>query len=279
MTGRNNLAARVVMAALLTLGTTVAVTASPAVASPDAGRAAPAGTVTYAEQGTRTDKGTCRFETEGKRHVDSGPVVLYFTELAYDPATCVRRMARAEYRPDEVPPALAKQLAAGTDEQSAGQHRTESGQRGSAARSGTQAVIPYALIVQVWWEDLVNIDLTMTRSTLGWAYSTPDLLLYGPSYHEAYWYWFDTSGWRRDAYDYLFYDDGANTGTNTVGRFSNPSFYLPVICDTIGGTTYADHALTYAWASNYGYFGYSLYSEKSGNCDDGMKGSYVVTLA
>ncbi|HEX6355380.1 hypothetical protein [Actinophytocola sp.] len=278
MAVRYNLVVRVVVA-LLGFAATTAVSASPAAASPDAGRAAPAGTVTYVEQGHRTDKGTCRFESEGERHVDDGAVVLYFTELAYDPATCVRRMARAEYRPDEVPPAIARQLAAGSSKEAAGQHRAESGQRGSAARPGVQAVIPYTMTVQVWWEDPVYIDLTMTRSTLGWAYSTPDLLLYGPSYHEAYWYWFDASGWKRDHADYLFYDDGANTGTNTVGRFSNSSFYLPVICDTVGGTTYADHALTYAWASNYGYFGYSLYSEKSGNCADGMYGSYIVTLA
>lgn len=245
-------------------------------------REAPRGSRSYAEQGTRTERGTCLFDTEGRRHVDEGPAVLFLTELSYDPVRCRRTMAEVRYRPNQVPPAIAERLAAGDSDGGKGREAIEKGQRQPkrAVDDGARvaAVIPYTLSVQVWWEDPVYIDLTMTRATVGWAYTTPDYLLYGPSYHEAYWYWFDTSGWQRNSYNHLFYNDGYLNGTNVVGQFSNPSFYLPIICNGSGQTTYAAHNLTYAWAANYGYYGWALQSEKSGNCANGMYGSYVVSL-
>ncbi|KXK63045.1 hypothetical protein AWW66_05215 [Micromonospora rosaria] len=250
-----------------------------AVSAPGPDRQAPPGAVTYREQGTRNPTGTCTFTTEGKRDARKGPAVLFFTELSYDPGTCSRTMARVEYSPDDVPPALARRFEQ-RDER--GQERTESGEKAPAPRSnaaaGEMTVIPFWVEAQAWWEDKVYIDLTMTRSRVSGAFVLEDLGRYGASYHESYWYWFDTSGWRRDSADNLFHADFYNALTNTVGTFSNPIFYLPGICDGIGQVTYSGHPHTFVYYSA-GFVGYSLVLERAGNCRAGMVENFAVWIA
>jgi hypothetical protein len=205
--------------------------------------------------------------------------VLYFTELSYDPGTCSRTMARIEYSPDSVPPAIAQRFAK-RDEP--GQERTERGERASATRANgasTQlTVVPFWVEARAWWEDPIFIDLTMTRSRVSGAFVLEDLGRYGASYHESYWYWFDTSGWRRDSASYLFHADFYNALTNTIGTFSNPSFYLPGICDAIGGVTYSGHPQTFVYYSA-GFVGYSMVLERGGNCKAGMGENFAVWIA
>jgi hypothetical protein len=286
MHGRNYLAAGVV--GVVALVTAVAGPVSPAAANPDLGgsdtpavsapapeRDAPPGSITYREQGTRTPTGTCKFEIEGKRDVDAGPVVLFFTELSFNSTTCTRTMARVEYAPDEVPAEIASRL----EVDGSGQERTESEERAPAERTDAQpsqlTVIPFFVQAQAWWEDPIFIDLTLTRSTVSGAYVLEDLGLYGATYHESYWYWFDTSGWQRNSADYLFYADFYNALTNTIGTFSNPGFYLPIICDTLGGVTYSGHPVTFVYYTA-GFIGWSMALEKAGNCQRGMSENFAV---
>lgn len=250
-----------------------------AISAPGPERQAPPGAVTYQEQGTRTSTGTCKFTTEGKRDASNGPAVLHFTELSYDAVTCSRTMARVEYSPDEVPPAIARRF---THRDESGQERTESGKTAPSTRSDTASnqltIIPFWVEAQAWWEDPIFIDLTMTRSRVSGAFVLEDLGRYGASYHESYWYWFDTSGWQRNSANHQFYADFYNAFTNTTGTFSNPSFYLPLICDSTGGVTHSGHPLTLVYYSA-GFVGYSMVLERAGNCERGMSPNFAVWIA
>jgi hypothetical protein len=280
MRGRQYLAATAAGAVALVAAVTGPVT--PAAADPGGAsgsdRTAPPGAVTYQEQGTRTPTGTCAFQTEGKRDAGKGPAVLYFTELSYDAATCKRTMARAEYAPDKVPPAIAKRFQ---QREKAGQERvqTESAPPTRLNAAASQlTIVPFYVEAQAWWEDPIFIDLTLTRSRVSGSFVLEDLGLYGATYHESYWYWFDTSGWRRDSANHLFHADFYNALTNTIGTFSNPGFYLPFICDAMGGVTYSGHPVTFVYYAS-GFVGYSMALEKGGNCQAGMSENFAVWIA
>lgn len=210
-----------------------------------------------AEKGTRTSNGACRFETAQKRHISTGPQVLVFTEVAYEPSTCTRTVASARYAPNAVPPKIAEKLARGAK----ADERVESGTSAPKTPDAATSSIPYVGqgYLQVWYEDPVYIDLSLTRSTLNWNWSYPDLLLAGTTWHEAYWYWFGLSGWRLDSSNRQFYNDGDLAATDTIGHFSNPIFCL-------GDTTYADHFQTLFYAADFGYWGWSYIVDKRGGC-------------
>jgi hypothetical protein len=276
---------RPAVAALVLVASALVATSTPAVAGAD-----PAGTITYqhdlsylpgatlrTQQGTHGTTGGCQFDDHDRRHVSEGPRVLVFTEVSFDPKSCTRQVAGASYAPDAVPPAIARRLAAGD---TAGGERKESATtqtgRDKKADAGTSALYYGSGYLQVWYEDIIGIDLSLTRSTLGWQWSDPDLLLYGGSYHEAYWYWQTFSGWRLNSSNREFYDDGSLTATDTIGHFSNPIFCL-------GDTTYSDHYQTLFYAANYGYWGWSYIVDKHGGCsgDTQMPGfySWAITVA
>jgi hypothetical protein len=213
-----------------------------------------------AEKGKRTSDGSCRFESKQRNHISTGPQVLVFTEVAYEQSTCTRTLASARYAPNAVPPAIAAKLSRGDT----GDQRVSSGTSApKAAKSATSATsaIPYVGQgnMQIWYEDPVYIDLSLTRSTLQWNWSYPDLLLAGTTWHEAYWYWFGLSGWRLDSSNRQFYNDGDLAATDTIGHFSNPIFCL-------GDTTYADHFQTLFYAADFGYWGWSYIIDKRGGC-------------
>jgi hypothetical protein len=222
------------------------------------------GARTYVEKGVRVSGGGCRFEMNDRRHVSTGPQVLVFTEMSYQPKTCTRTVASAGYPPGAVPPAVAEKLAAG-DAATAKDSHTQRSVARTNTPAGAPALAPAAApyvgqgYLQVWFEDPIYIDLALTRSTLNWNWSYPDLLLAGTTYHQAYWDWFSISGWRLDRSNQQLYNDGDLALTDTIGHFSNPIFCL-------GDTTYADHFQTLFYAADGGYWGWSYDVQKSGGC-------------
>ena len=258
--------------ALVAAALAVPALAVPAAATPAAAGPAPTGAVAYAvdlgsvpgarvsvDRGARQGDGSCRF-TAGGTGRPAGGRVRYVTELSFDPATCERRLATADYARGAVPAAVRARLA--TDRQTAG----AAGRRASAAAAPrTAAAGSWSGALQVNVEDPVQINVTSTRSTLDWSYDGTTL----SADHGAGWGWFALSGWERRDHRWTPTNTGTVASTDTYGKFRNGVFCF-------GITTWTEHKLTYFEGRPDGTWTWSADVVKSGGCNGLLHYEYLV---
>lgn len=269
MLRRFSLAAVALAAALAVPATATPATAAPAGAGPAGAAAAPTGAVTYdvdlasvpgarvaVDRGTRLGDGSCRF-TAGGAGKPTGGKVRYVTELSFDPATCQRRLATADYARGAVPASVRAELA--TD------RRATTGKATAAAGRAALAAGSWSGALQVNVEDPVQINVTSTRSTLDWSYDGTTL----SADHGADWSWFTLSGWERRDHRWTPVNTGTVASTDTYGKFRNGVFCF-------GITTWSEHRQTYFEGRPDGTWAWSADVVKSGGCNGLLHYEYLV---
>lgn len=142
------------------------------------------------EQGFQTERGTCSFRTDQRGRAGT-PSVLVITEPSFDPGTCTRELARAEYDRGAVPSSVRQEFAAHPDT------TTDSISSTAGPGFGAQATWSGSLKVNV--EDPPQIDVTTTRSNITWTSG-------GSASQSSHWGWYSPSGWGRESHDNNFYD-------------------------------------------------------------------------
>jgi hypothetical protein len=211
------------------------------------------GAVVVTEQGVRIDD-ECEFKTE-QEGMAGNASVLVVTELSFDPNTCTRNLARAEYASNLVPANVRASLDKNPDfvEDANGSYPDHGG-------IGTQATWSASLKVNV--EDPPQIDVTTTHSFLTWNSR-------GGSSHTSRWGWFRASGWGRVSHSHNHYNGVTFASTNTVAHYRNGIF-----CATIDTHTYHDQ--TY-WRGHFnGAWYWSYRVRKSGGCTGLLHYEYIV---
>jgi hypothetical protein len=219
------------------------------------------GATVHADRGVRQPTGACQFADSARGRPSGSGKVLYVTEISFDPATCTRQLARAEYPRSAVPPAVRAKLV--SPEQAEASATKPSRKAGPTAGVGTLA--SWAGSLQVNVEDPVQINVTTTRSTLGWSYD--GTYLYGN--HGALWDWFSPSGWSRNAYHWNYGNTGWYAYTDTYGKYRNGVFCLTI-------DTWTEHLQTYfeGWYDGWWYWSYRV--NKWGGCTALLHYEYIA---
>lgn len=172
------------------------------------------GAQTFVQAGARGDDGRCTFTDEGSGQASGHGRVLVFTELSFDPGTCVRELARAEYAREAVPASVAAklELPASSGRTAEDAVRVVTPGRPSPGETGAAAVREYVGSLKVNVEDPPQRDVTTTKSDLRWSNTGSRL---NASHHQAHWGWFSPTGWRRTNAHWS-YD---NNGTRALHRY------------------------------------------------------------
>lgn len=205
------------------------------------------------EQGDRTERGTCRFHTD--QHGTAGtPSVLVVTELSFDPHTCTRQLARAEYTRGAVPPSVRNEFAAHPD--------TATDSVSSAPEPGFGTLATWSGSLKVNVEDPPQIDVTTTKSDITWTSG-------GSASQTSHWGWYSPSGWGRESYDYNHYDGITLASVNTTAHYRNGVFCLTIDTHTYHNQTYFRGDFDGGW-----YWSYEV--DKSGGCTGLLHYEYIV---
>lgn len=203
------------------------------------------------EHGVRTEHGSCSFHADG--HGMAGdPSVLIVTELAFDPNTCTRKLARAEYDRDAVPASVREKLTE--------QPATIDTESSTDSDIGIQASWSGSLKVNV--EDPPQIDVTTTESELSWNSS-------GGASQNSHWGWFSGSGWGRESHDHNHYDGVTYGSIDTTAHYRNGVF-----CATIDAHTYHDQTYFRGHFDGEWYWSYEV--DKSGGCTGLLHYEYIA---
>ncbi|MFL6130363.1 MAG: hypothetical protein ACJ73E_15025 [Mycobacteriales bacterium] len=216
------------------------------------------------ERGIVQATGACRFADSARGRPSGHGRVRYVTEISFDPATCSRQLATAEYPRDAVPPAVRAKLASpGQTTAKATKPSSRTGPTGPTGGVSTLASWFGSLKVNV--EDPVQIDVTTTKSDLGWSYNGTTLT----GSHTAHWGWYSPSGWSRNAYHWNYGNNGYYAYTDTYGKYRNGTF-----CFTID--TWTEHLQTYfeGWYDGYWYWSYRV--DKWGGCTALLHYEYIA---
>lgn len=217
------------------------------------------------QTGARVDDGSCTFTDEGSGKASEEGRVLVITELSFDPETCTRELARAEYRRDLLPASVAAKV-----EQPASPDRTEDSEQvltpSGRQRERAAAVREYVGSLKVNVEDPPQIDVTTTKSSLRWSNAGSRL---NRSYHQTHWGWYSPTGWRRTNAHWSYDNNGSRAYTDTYGKYRNGSF-----CATID--TWTEHSRTYFEGRPYGGWRWSYNVKKWGGCSGLLHYEYIV---
>jgi hypothetical protein len=225
------------------------------------------GAQVFAQTGVHTEDGRCTFTDEGSGPASGYGRVLVITELSFDPETCDRQLAWAEYRRDALPPSVAAkvELPASSDRTSEEFKQTIPLGGSSQNRSGA-AVREYLGSIKVNVEDPPQLDVTTTKSSLRWSNSGSRL---NTSYHTAYWDWLSQTGWRRTNAHWNYGNNGSRAYTDTYGKYRNGAF-----CATVD--TWTEHKKTYFEGRPYGGWKWSYSVQKWGGCSGLLHYEYIV---
>jgi hypothetical protein len=211
------------------------------------------GAVTTFEQGVRTERGTCSFRTDERGRAGT-PSVLIVTELSFDPNTCTRELARAEYDRGEIPASVRAKLAKDPD--------TTTDSVSSTDDSGFGAMATWSGSLKVNVEDPPQIDVTTTRSNITWTSG-------GSAWQSSHWGWYSPSGWSRQSYDHNFYDGITYGSVNTTAHYRNGIFCLTIDTHTYHNQTYFRGEFDGGW-----YWSYDV--DKSGGCTALLHYEYIA---
>lgn len=216
------------------------------------------------EKGVQTQAGSCKFNT-GQRGKAGNAKVLVVTELSFDPTTCSRQVARAEYPRNQLPASVRAKL---TTQQDTSEKRSAADEAPlpvapTAPKAALAAAWSGSLKVNV--EDPPQIDVTTTHSFLDW--STDGVYLY--SDHRAEWGWFTGSGWGRESGRFSYDNNGSWAYTDVAGHFRNGVFCLTIDTHTYHNKTYFE-----GWYDGYWYWEYEV--DKSGGCTDLLHYEYIA---
>ncbi|GAA2115237.1 hypothetical protein GCM10009802_15140 [Streptomyces synnematoformans] len=208
------------------------------------------------ESGKSLGNGGCTFQEEGRGHASEPGRVLVSTEVSFDPNTCTREVARADYPRNNLPESVQRKVDAqapgGVEESASKKTKLTDAQRRSA---GAAAGGPWSGSIKVNVEDPPQIDVTTTKSMLTW--STDSAYLY--SDHSSEWGWYSPTGWERKEDFYAFINDGNVAWTNTIGKYRNGAF-----CLTIDTWTHHKETLFEGWYDGSWYWSYEV--DKWGGC-------------
>jgi hypothetical protein len=221
------------------------------------------GATISAEKGVRTAKGSCTFDTEQRGKAGKAKVLIV-TEISYDPTTCSREVARAEYDRNALPASVRAKIDARPDT-SDENSETDKTAKAQTAVATAAAGGPWSGSLKVNVEDPPQIDVTTTKSYLTW--STDDVYLY--SDHKAEWGWFTGSGWGRESYNWTHDNNGWYAYTDTTAHYRNGVF-----CLTIDTHTYHNQTYFEGWYDGYWYWSYQV--DKSGGCTDLLHYEYIA---
>jgi hypothetical protein len=217
------------------------------------------GATVSVQQGVRQAGGACRFSGGGHGRPSGSGKVRYVTEVSFDPATCSRQLATADYPRSAVPASVrAKLVSARRTTATAGKPTRTAGPTTAAAGSWSGGL-------QVNVEDPVQINVTSTRSTLAWSYDGTTLA----ATHGAEWGWFTPSGWQRRAYRWTPANTGTVASTDTYGMYRNGVF-----CFTID--TWTEHRKTLFEGRPDGSWAWSYEVDKWGGCNSLLHYEYLV---
>jgi hypothetical protein len=226
------------------------------------------GAQVYEQIGARTADGRCTFTDGGTGQASGHGRVLVITEVSFDPKTCVRELARAEYAREALPASVAAKVelpaSSDTTQRDSQQILTPTG----PAMEETQApaTVQYLGSLKVNVEDPPQIDVTTTKSSLRWSNTGSHL---NTSYHDAHWGWYSPSGWRRTNAHWSYDNNGSRAYTDTYGKYRNGSF-----CATID--TWTEHRKTYFEGRPYGGWSWSYNVQKWGGCSGLLHYEYIV---
>jgi hypothetical protein len=224
------------------------------------------GAQVYEQTGARTDDGRCMFTDSGSGEASGPGRVLVITEMSFDPNTCVRELAQAEYTRDALPASAAARIeppATSDTQQDSEQARTPAGPGGDSARD--PAVIQYLGSLKVNVEDPPQKDVTTTKSSLRWWNSGSTL----NARHNAHWGWYSPTGWRRTNQHWSYDNNGSRAYTDTYGKYRNGSF-----CGSID--TWSEHNQTYFEGRPQGGWRWSYKVHKWGGCSGLLHYEYIV---
>lgn len=224
------------------------------------------GAQVLAQTGARADDGSCTFTDEGSGKASEQGRVLVITELSFDPETCVRELARAEYGRDLLPASVAAKV----EPPASPDRTTEDSEQvltpGGRPPKTAAAVREYVGSLKVNVEDPPQRDVTTTKSNLRWSNTGSRL---NTSHHSAHWGWFSLTGWRRTNAHWSYDNNGSRAYTDTYGKYRNGSF-----CATID--TWTEHRQTYFEGRPYGGWRWSYNVKKWGGCSGLLHYEYIV---
>lgn len=223
------------------------------------------GAVLLTEQGTWGAGKTCSFHTEQRGKAGTAKVLI-ITEVSFDPTTCSRQVARAEYDRDKVPASVRAKLDSKPDTTDSAR-KTDSAALPPSDSNGDRARVmnPWSGSLKVNVEDPPQIDVTTTKSYLTWSNDGT----YLHSNHEAEWGWFTASGWNRESYNWSYDNNGLYAYTDTTAHYRNGIF-----CLTIDTHTYHNQTYFEGWYDGYWYWSYSV--DKSGGCTALLHYEYIA---
>jgi hypothetical protein len=202
--------------------------------------------------------GGCVFASSGSgaAAVD-GPRVVAMEEVSFNPSTCMRRIAVAEYPVDQAPQAVKELMV----QSSEGEIVVE---QGSLQLPGLapQANKTYKATLNSYIKDPVGLHTTETWATVKWTADSKKV--YSASYTHKYGM-IDLTGWKlKTNHNY----HGVTTSyayANTTAKMQNNTF-----CKLLGvwqPTTYGEHNKTYVKGLPNGGWAWEDAMYKHGGCD------------
>jgi hypothetical protein len=201
--------------------------------------------------GRRIMTGGCTFTEEGAGpRSRGGAIISVARELSFDPASCRRELAVADYPVAVAPEAVRRRAAAGDTVTASAARAGRSGRRVTARSSAS-----YSGSLKVNVEDPPQIDVTTTKASVTWnAGGTVT-----SSTHNAHWGWYSPSGWQRTNAWWSYDRNSSRAYTNVYGKYKNPVF-----CFTID--TWTEHKKTWFEGRPYGGWYWSYSVDKWGGC-------------
>jgi hypothetical protein len=226
------------------------------------------GAQVYEQTGARTSDGGCSFTDRGSGLASGHGRVLMITEVSFDPRTCVRELARAEYALEALPAAVAAKVEPPASPDMTQEDAQQALTPGGPSMEGAEApaVVVYLGSLKVNVEDPPQRDVTTTKSSLRWSNTGSRL---NRSHHHAHWGWFTPTGWQRTRAHWSHGNDGLRAYTDTYGKYRNGRF-----CATID--TWTEHLKTYFEGRPYGAWSWSYTVHKWGGCSGLLHYEYIL---
>lgn len=232
------------------------------------------GAQVYVQTGARTADGGCTFTGGGTGQANGHGRVLVITELSFDPKTCVRELAQAEYAREALPASVAAKVELPASSDTTQRDSQQILTPGGPATEETQAfaVVEYLGSLKVNFEDPPQIDVTTTKSSLRWSNTGSRL---NTSYHNAHWNWYSPSGWRRSNASWSYDNNGSRAYTDTYGRYYNAPF-CTIVTQRPAPPTWTEHLKTYFEGRPYGAWSWSYNVRKWGGCNGLLHYEHIV---
>jgi hypothetical protein len=204
------------------------------------------------QAGRPTITGGCTFSEEDSGGPSKGGATMNVArELSFDPATCRRELALADYSVSSAPAAVLQRSTLGEDVTASPARASRVGRRVTAHVSAA-----YSGSLKVNVEDPPQIDVTTTKATVNWNAGATVT----SSTHNAHWGWYSPSGWRRTNASWSYDRNSSRAYTNVYGKYKNPVFCLTI-------DTWTEHKKTWFEGRPRGGWYWSYSVDKWGGCN------------